>query len=79
MYFNTCEKNSDCKNKATIRCASCLRNTQLKDNYKSKEEEFFKNLSRDEFLNLLKETGYEFEDGAGEVVFTDILENEKNM
>jgi len=31
----------------------------------------FENLSRDEFIELLKDAGFEVEDGEGKVIYTD--------
>ncbi len=39
--------------------------------YDNNPEEFFSNLSDDEFYLLLEEAGFEVVDGTGEILFTD--------
>ncbi|MFD0619675.1 hypothetical protein ACFQZR_19585 [Paenibacillus sp. GCM10027629] len=46
-----------------------------------KVDDFFDSMDREEFVNLLKEAGFEVEDGDGRIIFTDdyILEDTKQF
>jgi len=45
-------------------------------NYREEAVEFFESLSKEELKSLLSNAGFEVEDGAGEVIFTEELEGE---
>lgn len=41
-------------------------------NFEQESKEFFESLSREEFINLLSEVGYELTEGTGEVIYEEV-------